>query len=741
MKASRIGGNTLSRFAAGDMGLQDGWKRWAALPVLILTMLFGYAAPAGAAHSGQPVGEQGVIDANGWDFTSGPIKLDGVWEFYWLQLLDPGALATAAKPEYVRVPQVWGRPSDDGKSYPKFGYATYHLTIRIAASDVDRMMGIYMPSVATAYSMWIDGEHAGGNGVVGTSRESMTASNYSKVYYFRPHSDRVDLTIQVSNFVQRKGGLWEPILLGDSRDITELRERHILYQLLIASALLVMGIYHAFLIGFRRRDILSSVLAVLCLMLAIRMLTTGDILLALFFPGLSWELTVKLEYLSPFISIPLFSVFMLYMYPAESNRLVTRIILLVGAAFSLLVLATPARIYTLTMQTFEAVILVVCFYYIFICVMAAVHRREGALMNVVALLVMFAAVLNDILFYNHLISSMDFAPWGVFVFVFAQTLIVAMKFSKAFYQVENLSSELKEVNMNLEEKIAERTAQLAGSNEQLTLANEHLVQEERMRRRLITNISHELGTPMTSIQGYLQAMLDGVIDPGDPKYVRMIYEKAAFVNRLTRDLFELSKLEAQQVIFNYDAVGEAEFMQLFDKFAADVAERSIKFVVSQDVQIPPGLTFQVRIDSFRIEQVIGNILYNAIKFTQPGGEIEVSVEAGEATKVRTATSALVHQTTEGNLEHEEDGGRAGVLTVKISDTGPGIDEESVSYLFERFYKGKNKAPRRMDGSGLGLSIAKEIVLLHGGTIGAVNREGGGSTFYFELPATLLPLGD
>jgi signal transduction histidine kinase len=182
-------------------------------------------------------------------------------------------------------------------------------------------------------------------------------------------------------------------------------------------------------------------------------------------------------------------------------------------------------------------------------------------------------------------------------------------------------------------------------------------------------------------------------------------------------------------------------MQLFDKFDADVAERNIRFVVSQDVLIPPGLTFQVRIDSFRIEQVIGNILYNAIKFTPSGGEIEVSVEAGEATKVRTATSALVQQTTEGSVDHGEDGGNAGVLTVKISDTGPGIDEESVSYLFERFYKGKNKAPRRMEGSGLGLSIAKEIVLLHGGTIGAVNREGGGSTFYFELPATLLPLGD
>jgi signal transduction histidine kinase len=722
------------------MGLQDEWKRRVALPVLVIVMLFGFAATAGAEHSDKPTGEQGILDASGWDFASGPIKLNGVWEFYWQQLLDPGAIAAGTAPEYVRVPQVWGRTASDGTYYPKYGYATYHLTIRLAKSDVNRMMGIYMPSVATAYSLWVDGTHAGGNGVVGTSRESMIASNYSKVFYFRPQGEQVELTIQVSNYVQRKGGLWESILLGDSRAITEQRENHILYQLLIASALLVMGVYHAFLFGFRRRDILSSVLAVLCLLLAIRMLTTGDILLALFFPGLSWEATVKLEYLSPFIAIPLFSVFMMYMYPAESNRLVTRIILMVGTAFSLMVLLTPARIYTLTMQAFEAIIIVVCFYYIYICIMAAIRRREGALMNVAALLVMFAAVLNDILFYNHMITSMDFAPWGVFVFVFAQTLIVAMKFSKAFYQVENLSSKLKEVNTNLEEKIAERTAQLAGSNERLIEANEHLVQEERLRRRLITNISHELGTPMTSIQGYLQAMLDGVIDPGDPKYVRMIYEKAAFVNRLTRDLFELSKLEAQQVIFNSEPVGEAEFMQLFDKFAADVEERGIKYIVSPDVLIPPGQTFQVRIDLFRIEQVIGNILYNAIKFTPEGGTIEVSVEAGAATEVRTATSALVHQTLP-NREHEEDGGEEGVLTVKVSDTGPGIDEESVSYLFERFYKGKNKAPKRLEGSGLGLSIAKEIVLLHRGTIGAVNREGGGSTFYFEIPATLLPLAD
>jgi signal transduction histidine kinase len=223
---------------------------------------------------------------------------------------------------------------------------------------------------------------------------------------------------------------------------------------------------------------------------------------------------------------------------------------------------------------------------------------------------------------------------------------------------------------------------------------------------------------MTSIQGYLQAMIDGVVKMGDPKYIRMILEKTRIVNRLTRELLDLSKLEAQQVVFSFKPVGEAEFIHLFTDYEAEVQAQGLRFVVNPVENMPDNRTFSVQADKFRIGQVIGNMVSNALKFTPPGGSLAVTMEMS------------VSGTGAGN---------SGTLKVRLTDTGAGIDEQSLPFLFDRFYKGTGKAKEGMEGSGLGLAIAKEIILQHGGTIGVDSIQDEGSAFYFTLPAELLPL--
>lgn len=242
--------------------------------------------------------------------------------------------------------------------------------------------------------------------------------------------------------------------------------------------------------------------------------------------------------------------------------------------------------------------------------------------------------------------------------------------------------------------------------------NKNLSQMEEARRQLISDISHELGTPMTSIQGYIRAMLDRVIPPED-HYLDMIYEKTLLVNRLVEDLFELSKLESNQMKFNYQQVEVKEFLNnTTQKFGADIKEQGFHFSAETIINQPEGLNAILTIDPMRIEQVMNNLVFNAMKYTPAGGSIGIQAEIRLADK---------------NDDHK----MQGELIIKVIDNGPGIVESSLPYIFDRFYKVDRS--QKSSGTGLGLAIAKQIILKHRGQIGVESQLMEGSSFYFSLP--------
>lgn len=257
--------------------------------------------------------------------------------------------------------------------------------------------------------------------------------------------------------------------------------------------------------------------------------------------------------------------------------------------------------------------------------------------------------------------------------------------------------------------LIERERELKAANGSLNLL-------EAQRKKLMSDISHELGTPMTSIQGYVKAMIDQVI-PAGPEYLHMIYGKLQFVNRLVADLFQLSRLESNKIQFHFVPLTPEELLQPYvEKFTVDASKAGIC------LEQPPlrcsleRKDWKVLADPYRIEQVMTNLVHNAFKFTRAGGsvKIEAEVEAGPS-----------------------EGGSAHWLTVRIIDKGIGVDEHNLPHLFERFYRvNRQEAASGESGTGLGLAISKEIILQHHGTIGATSTPGEGSTFFFSLPMML-----
>lgn len=249
---------------------------------------------------------------------------------------------------------------------------------------------------------------------------------------------------------------------------------------------------------------------------------------------------------------------------------------------------------------------------------------------------------------------------------------------------------------------------------EIRVANDNLKQMEIMRRDLISDITHELGTPMTALQGYVKALLDGVV-PLDRQYLHTMYDKVLIMNQLIDDLFELAKLRGNRLSYHLRELLVEDVVEPLSRFGIqEAAKKNIRLVVIPWQADAAAGTLIVRADLIRIEQVMNNLLNNAVKFTPSGREVRVSF----------------------SLQRGDGGAEEGAelqLLVEVSDTGPGIPEDELPFLFDRFYRGSYTRQEDIQGNGLGLAIAKEIITNHGGAIGVRSKPGEGSTFYFRIP--------
>jgi len=231
---------------------------------------------------------------------------------------------------------------------------------------------------------------------------------------------------------------------------------------------------------------------------------------------------------------------------------------------------------------------------------------------------------------------------------------------------------------------------------------------ETVRRDFISNLSHELRTPLASLKALTETLQDGALDdpPAARRFIDQIQVETDALTQMVTELLELSRIESGR--FTLDLKPAAPF-DLLDSASSRMQLQAERAGLSLRVECADDLP-NVKIDSQRLEQVLVNLIHNAVKFTRAGGEI-----------------VLVAESEPGVVP------KGGAIRFAVRDTGIGIPAEDVSRIFERFYRVDKS--RTGSGTGLGLSIAKHIVEAHGGKIWAESTEGQGSTFYFTMPVT------
>ncbi len=250
-----------------------------------------------------------------------------------------------------------------------------------------------------------------------------------------------------------------------------------------------------------------------------------------------------------------------------------------------------------------------------------------------------------------------------------------------------------------------------------TMAAE-LERAEQLRRNMTADVAHELRTPLSVVRGKLEGILDGVY-PATPEHIQPVLEATELLTVLVEDLRLLAQAEAGKLALEKRAVDIGDLLRDAQvNFEPQAADRGVALVLDLPAALPP-----VQADWHRIAQVLGNLLTNALRHTPAGGRVTLSAGATAGPLALPATPAQQAVRRWGASE----------VKVTVTDTGTGIPDQDLPYVFDRFWRGEKSRSRAGGGSGLGLAIARQLVELHGGTIGAESVPGDGSTFWFTLP--------
>ena len=309
----------------------------------------------------------------------------------------------------------------------------------------------------------------------------------------------------------------------------------------------------------------------------------------------------------------------------------------------------------------------------------------------------YAYTEHDALFISDMESKLVLVAFFSLLIPLFFALLVAKKLSSPIVTINDFTKEIAKgrySSLSLEETGIREIDDLLVSVNDLSLQLQH---QQKIRNRLSSDIAHEIRTPLTTLKGNIEAMIDGVWEISEERLYRC-YEEVSRITRLIGEIDRINELESQESQLQKTTFNLTELaQQIVDNFQPMLVENKLNCSVSGDRVF-------ISADRDKIHQVLTNLLANAIKFTPSGGRIDLSVSQSK-----------------------------GTTSFRIIDNGQGIPPDEVGQIFERFYMAEPSRNSKLGGQGIGLSIVKGIVNAHQGTISVDSIYGKGTTFTINLP--------
>jgi two-component system, sensor histidine kinase ChiS len=649
------------------------------LPLLLVYLITEAYSPAATS---MPKAQQGVLDLRDWDFErDGIIPLNGEWEFYWNQLLTYPDLhdGTSTLTNYSTVPSMWTYYAVDGKNLPGFGYATYRLKIK--TNDKDSLKGLKIASQSTTYKLMVDNNIVAENGRVGTNEKTTFPQYKPLIRTFQSNANEFEIIVQVANFIDNRGGLCSPIFLGTDKQIAVFHEESRQRNVFLLGALFIMILYHLAIFLLQKRYNYKAELYFVFIMLlfALRALFVfgGEYLILDFFPSLSVENCVFIEYTTICWALPSLALFMQELYPDECSPRILKIIVTVASLFTLINATTPMHFYTGLLLLVQCLSVIAAFYYVYAAWLAMIHKRSGAALLLSTVIFATAAFMEESFYHWNMIQSKYGGVFLIvsFVFIFVQSFILAQRSSQAFADVKALSNKL--------------------------------ISLDKLKDEFMANTSHELRTPLSGMIAITESVLESaaVLLPRQQKEnLTLVISSGKRLANLVNDILDYEKLKHGDIHLNKQSIDIRQVIPA----ALEVSKyllllKPITLISKLPDTLPP-----IEADENRFTQIIYNLLGNAIKFTEQG----------------TITISAVQ-----NKDRVE---------IAVEDTGIGIPSDKIDTIFKSFEQIDASLTGNYGGTGLGLSITKYLLESQGGQIWVTSTPGKGSTFTISLPVSTTP---
>ncbi len=641
----------------------------------MLTFLLGWVPTLAVS---QPI-EKGVIDLSNHNFDKGGYLLSGEWEFYWNKLLSPADLNNTQQRAWISVPGSWDRQGN----YSVLGSATYRIQLKLPPDQSG--LALYFPIINSAAKIWVNNELVKTTGSVSIDRNKYAAQLAGSLILIPEKISDVSIVVQVVNYTYFSAGIAATPRLNKLSAILAQQEGNNGIENFFAGCLIALFIYQLILYFLFQQGKPYLWLALICMGVALRALIVhgGSFLLPSLFPLVPWEIWKKIEFGNVYAISAFFPLYVYHLFPKHAPKKPIWIFSIVASLLCVTVLTTPQYIYGKLLDVCHVMLLLGFIYAVFSIRKAWKAGSEDARIILIGVLASFPFITAEIL-KNSTFFPFDFefkylVELGVLVFLMFQVYLLASHYAKSYRSLEVL-------NKNLEKTIDERTSELVTTN--------------AVKDRLLSVVSHDVKSPLNSLQGILKLFNMGSIKPEEMgQMTQQIEAELSKTNMLVDNILywttsQLKGIHISLEKFDLATVIE-DNIQLFQTIARN---KNIK--LTHDV----SKRLIIQSDKSIINLVLRNLLSNAIKFSFEGGEVKVMVK-------------LTDQ----------------LLTIEVRDSGVGMDIEKLQTLTQIKTTRSSAGTTHEKGTGLGLALCREYLQQVGGRLTIESLKGKGSTFIIELP--------
>jgi signal transduction histidine kinase len=506
------------------------------LKTLLLTTCMTMICLSVGCHyskSADTLARKGILDLSGVDLPNvNPIRLDGAWELYWMQLLTPQDFLGTQAPiisAYLTLPTSWNHVKIKGNSVGSTGYAT--LRLKVIPNKGNHVLALQLGEIHSAYKLWANGVLLVENGVVGKNAAREIPGQTISQALVHSENKPVELVLQVSNFHHREGGVVSSIKLGAPKKLEKTLLKQWALALLLVGSLLVMGIYHIGLYCIRRKDRAPLYFGIYSLLWAGSAFTSSatDWAVNLVVQNYPASFINRVDLICFVISLPIGYAFFRTLYPHEFSRRLQQITALVSLVFTGLGLALPTLAFTIIVPAIYYFSMAMIAYCLIMLFRAMIKGREAASLILAGFFAVGAAGINDMLCDLQLIRSTYLIHLGMFVFIFFQAMVLSLRFSKSFHSVEQLSNELSDKNRALEDEMSERNR----------LEREIIRISEDERRRISHDLHDGLCQLLTGARLHFSALARKLSEPD--RYRQEMAEVVTLLEKSVNHAYDLSR--------------------------------------------------------------------------------------------------------------------------------------------------------------------------------------------------------